>query len=70
MREPTHFESAMRGQPNPPCVGCRHSVKCATQRLACAEFSGYVSLHMSVYAGNRTPSRARYLKAFPTLDEE
>jgi hypothetical protein len=71
MRAPNHFEAAMRGQPAPPCIGCRYAVKCAKQQLACAEFSGYVSSHMSVYAGSaRTPSRARYLKAFPSIDQD
>ena len=31
------------GAPEPPCVGCRHQVKCKAQRLVCAAWRAYES---------------------------
>lgn len=62
--------SAIRGVPRPPCDGCRHRLHCATKQLACRDFSQYVNCHPGVYPSDRTPSKARYVKAFPNFDDE
>lgn len=64
-----HFVHAMRGTPNPPCANCAERIRCAKKQLACAAFIGYLNLHIYPNA-DRTPSRGRYLKCFPTTDED
>lgn len=59
---------AIRGQPQPPCDGCYSRIKCAKKQLACRDFTAYLHLHMSSMPSDRTPTRSRYLKAFPTED--
>jgi len=39
-----------------PCDGCRHAVRCAIERLACARFSAYVH-GVSAVRWSRAPRR-------------
>lgn len=65
----SHLMQGLRGQPNPPCEGCPLRVRCATQLLACREFTAYVHLHGGVGRGDREPTRARYLSTFRAEDK-
>jgi hypothetical protein len=64
----TPIRDAIRGQPNPPCKGCYFRKKCATELMACREFTMYLNQHASDARGDRSPSRARYEKAFAVND--
>jgi hypothetical protein len=64
----TPLTDAIRGQPNPPCKRCYFRKKCATELMACREFTMYLNLKASAARGDRSPSRARYEMAFPLND--
>lgn len=56
---------AVRGQPKPPCTNCYLRERCASQGLACLDFSKYVHNHpYAIYNANREPTRERYLTMF------
>ena len=62
---------AVAHQPKPPCSGCYERLRCASQGLACIDFSMYVhNRPYAIYNANRQPSKGRYLTVFKTTEED
>jgi hypothetical protein len=67
-----NLTAAVRNQLHPPCEHCYLRAKCSVRgmELACQDWTNYVNLKVWHTAHERVPNRARYLKSFPTTDED
>jgi hypothetical protein len=68
--EPVAYVGKHRGirnaNPIGPCAGCRFAPGCAKMRLACADFTRFVSGGRTITSKRREPTRGRYVHAFPS----